>query len=337
MILKDGFFYILAMIALSGVNGNDGSTELYSKILKSHNYLVPPSSSNISVSVNVELINLLQLDTKNQEMTFTGIINLKWSDSTLSWNRKEFPQVNRVSVPSDKIWTPNTLIWNSRSKNMQSSGDDLFIAADGQVHWPIFGEFKTACTIDVTYYPFDQQTCIVKIGSIDRSIIFDYEKNSIDMDQFYMSVFWDIVAAPAYLNVYTSDNVDDPLETDVTYYLVIKRKTHWLSEVCPLLVFAFMTIIPAMVTNPMKKLILQVFCMAGLFILHMDLMHKLPPTSLVTPSASKFIVSLILYNLIHLTLTTVMNNRRGCFQRIVQQIPFDRMLKFENLEILKSN
>ncbi|KAG4069845.1 hypothetical protein HA402_009552 [Bradysia odoriphaga] len=226
----------------------------------------------------------------------------------------------------------------SGSKNIQNSGDDdLFISADGQVHWPIFGEFKTSCTIDVTYYPFDKQTCIVKIGSIDRSIIFENDRDSIDLDQFHMSVFWDIIEAPAYLNVYVSDNVDFPSETDVTYYLVIKRRTHWLSEVCPLLAFALMTIIPAMVTKPMEKLILQVFCMAGLFTLHIDLMHKLPPTSLVTPSASKYIVSLIMYNLIHLTLTTVMNNRRGCFQWIAQQTPFSRMIKRISRESERDN
>lgn len=45
---------------------------------------------------------------------------------------------------------------------------------------------QTACTVDVSYYPFDQQTCIVKIGSTDRAIqIGTYEK-SINLEQFYM-------------------------------------------------------------------------------------------------------------------------------------------------------
>ncbi len=47
---------------------------------------------------------------------------------------------------------------------------------------------QTACTIDVTYYPFDQQVCVVKVGTIDRTIQLDiYNKNEVDLSQFYMN------------------------------------------------------------------------------------------------------------------------------------------------------
>lgn len=203
---------------------------------------------------------------------------------------------------------------------------------------------QTSCTIDVTYYPFDQQVCVVKVGTIDATIQLESYKNEVDLNQFYMngkvrhiflfkfyhnftrinfikSVFWNVIEAPAYRNVYVSSNPELPGETDVSYYLVLRRKTHWLSEVWPLLVLAFVTIIPAVVTRQMEKLLTQLFCIAALFTLHKDLMDKLPPTSLVTPSAVKYIVALISYNLIHLILTIIMNNRRECLVRIVQKIP----------------
>lgn len=127
--------------------------------------------------------------------------------------------------------------------------------------------------------------------------------------------------------MYSTPNDEFPFETDVTYYLTIRRKTHWLSEVCPLLALAFMTIIPAVVTRSLEKLILQVFCITCLFALHNDIMNKLPPTSFVIPSASKYTVALILYNLIHLSLTTIINNRRGCFEWIVHLIGVKRFTK----------
>ncbi|KAJ6642742.1 Acetylcholine receptor subunit beta-like 1 [Pseudolycoriella hygida] len=327
MILKCEYFYIFVTIISTSVIGNDRLNELYSKILTNHNYLVPPSSSNISVSVNLELGNLQKIDTRNQEMTFTAIMNLKWNDSSLLWNRKEFPHVNRVAVSSERIWTPDILIFNSNSKDIQNSRGDLFISADGQVHWPIFGHFKTSCTIDVTYYPFDQQVCIIKIGSVDRTVQVDYSEDSINLDQFYFSVYWDVINCPAYRNVYKTHDDEYPVETDVTYYLIIKRRTSWLSEVYPSLAFSLISIIPAIVTRPLEKLILLVFCIAGLFALHIDTMNKLPHTSLATSLASKYIVTLILCNLIHLTIITIIDYRRGCFQWIAKQIPFKRMRK----------
>lgn len=140
------------------------------------------------------------------------------------------------------------------------------------------------------------------------------------------SVFWKVIEAPAYRNVYRTQNDEFPAETDVTYYFTIKRNTHWLSEVCPLLVFAFVTIIPTAVTRSLEKLILQVFCMAGLFALHKDIMNKLPPTSFVNPLVSKYIMALILYNLIHLTFTTIMNNcPKEYFDWIAQKISIQRL------------
>ncbi len=130
-----------------------------------------------------------------------------------------------------------------------------------------------------------------------------------------------MIEAPAYRNVYTPSSPELLAETDVSYYLVLRRKTHWLSEVWPLLVLAFVTIIPAVVTRQMEKLFTQLFCIAALFMLHKDLMDRLPPTSFVTPSAVQYVVALISYNLIHLLLTIVINSRREYFLRIAQQIP----------------
>ena len=36
---------------------------------------------------------------------------------------------------------------------------------DGSIHWEPGGVFKTICTIDITYYPFDTQTCDLQYGA----------------------------------------------------------------------------------------------------------------------------------------------------------------------------
>lgn len=136
-----------------------------------------------------------------------------------------------------------------------------------------------------------------------------------------------MIEAPAYRNVYESSNHEIAAETDVSYYLVLRRKTHWISEVYPLLVLAFVTIIPAVVARPLEKLIVQVFCIAALFSLHSRLMDRLPPTSLVAPSAVQFVVTLISCNLIHFMLTIIITNRRECLIRIAQQISSLQHLK----------
>ena len=39
------------------------------------------------------------------------------------------------------------------------------IDSSGTVHWEPGGVFKTMCVIDITYYPFDDQTCRLTFGA----------------------------------------------------------------------------------------------------------------------------------------------------------------------------
>jgi len=48
---------------------------------------------------------------------------------------------------------------------------------------------QTSCTIDVTYYPFDQQTCLIKIGALDPAhrLAIAQNINFVLLDEYYLS------------------------------------------------------------------------------------------------------------------------------------------------------
>jgi hypothetical protein len=39
------------------------------------------------------------------------------------------------------------------------------ITHEGKVHWEPCGVFKTMCSIDITYFPFDEQKCAIIFGA----------------------------------------------------------------------------------------------------------------------------------------------------------------------------
>ena len=39
------------------------------------------------------------------------------------------------------------------------------VSHDGNVFWPPIVKFYSTCQIDITYFPFDDQVCTMKLGS----------------------------------------------------------------------------------------------------------------------------------------------------------------------------
>ena len=61
----------------------------------------------------------------------------------------------------------------------------------------------------MTYFPFDQQTCIMKFGSWtftgdQVSLSLFNNKNHVDLSDYWKSGTWDIIEVPAYLNVHNN-------------------------------------------------------------------------------------------------------------------------------------
>ena len=54
-----------------------------------------------------------------------------------------------------------------RAENIYKEYDQFraVIESTGKVHWEPGGVFRTMCEIDITYYPFDDQTCKLTFGA----------------------------------------------------------------------------------------------------------------------------------------------------------------------------
>lgn len=83
---------------------------------------------------------------------------------------------------------------------------------------------KSLCKIDVTYFPFDKQTCRLTFGSWTLT---GWELNVTtlapegDLSSYVANVEWHIVAVPAVRNVAYYGCCPEPFP-DVTFYLKVK-------------------------------------------------------------------------------------------------------------------
>jgi len=80
----------------------------------------------------------------------------------------------------------------SEEKEISPQTNYVTIYSDGSCEWnPRFDLSVTKCHVDVTWFPFDEQTCNLTFESwfLDDSVL-ELEADDINMDEFDGSVGW---------------------------------------------------------------------------------------------------------------------------------------------------
>ncbi|XP_071481639.1 neuronal acetylcholine receptor subunit alpha-6-like [Diadema antillarum] len=90
---------------------------------------------------------------------------LMWSDSRLVWNPEDYSNVDVLRIPISSLWKPDVVLYNS-VETTQSVTDILAtVYADGTIHYIQPHNIKAQCAMDVSRYPYDEQTCELIWGS----------------------------------------------------------------------------------------------------------------------------------------------------------------------------
>lgn len=204
---------------------------------------------------------------------------------------------------------------------------NVLIYPNGEVLWVPPAIYQSSCTIDVTYFPFDQQTCIMKFGSWtfngdQVSLALYNNKNFVDLSDYWKSGTWDIIEVPAYLNVYQPDTSNtptttppttpaQPTETDITFYIIIRRKTlfYTVNLILPTVLISFLCVLvfylPA---EAGEKVTLGISILLSLVVFLLLVSKILPPTSLVLPLIAKYLLFTFIMNTVSILVTVVIIN-----------------------------
>merc|ERR1712218_125415 len=228
--------------------------------LSNYNKLVRPVvnvTDAVTVKLKLKLSQLIDVNLRNQIMTTNLWVEQFWFDYKMRWDPAEYGGVNMLHVPSDHIWRPDIVLYNNADGNFEvtlSTKATLFHS--GLVEWKPPAIYHSSCEMDVEYFPFDEQTCVMKFGSwtydgfqVDLRHQ-EEEKGSnvvnigVDLSEFYMSVEWDILAVPAIRNVKFYTCCEEPY-LDITFNITMRRKTlfYTVNLIIPCMGISFLTVL----------------------------------------------------------------------------------------------
>ncbi|XP_067006550.1 acetylcholine receptor subunit alpha-like isoform X1 [Anabrus simplex] len=317
---------ILVLAVLSGCSGNPDAKRLYDDLLSNYNKLVRPVvnvSDALTVKIKLKLSQLIDVNLKNQIMTTNLWVEQSWNDYKLQWDPREYGGVEMLHVPSEHIWRPDIVLYNNADGNFEVTlATKATLNYTGRVEWKPPAIYKSSCEIDVEYFPFDEQTCVMKFGSwtydgfqVDLRHI-DEEKDSniveigVDLSEFYTSVEWDILEVPAVRNEKYYTCCDEPY-LDITFNITMRRKTlfYTVNLIIPCMGISFLTVLVFYLPSDSgEKVSLSISILLSLTVFFLLLAEIIPPTSLVVPLLGKFVLFTMILDTFSICVTVVVLN-----------------------------
>ncbi|XP_033332106.1 nicotinic acetylcholine receptor beta2 isoform X1 [Megalopta genalis] len=312
--------YISIVYGAAGMKtfeANPDTKRLYDDLLSNYNRLIRPVINNtetLTVWLGLKLSQLIEMNLKNQVMTTNVWVEQKWFDYKLQWDPEEYGGVEMLYVPSENIWLPDIVLYNNADGNYEVTlMTKATLKYTGEVSWKPPAIYKSSCEINVEYFPFDEQSCIMKFGSwtyngaqVDLKHMKQIQGNNmvesgIDLSDFYLSVEWDILEVPASRNEEYYPCCTEPY-SDITFNITMRRKTlfYTVNLIIPCVGITFLTVLVFYLPSDSgEKVSLCSSILLSLTVFFLLLAEIIPPTSLAIPLLGKY----LLFTMILVTLS----------------------------------
>ncbi|KAM9057444.1 neuronal acetylcholine receptor subunit alpha-4 [Megaptera novaeangliae] len=264
-------------------------------------------SDVVLVHFGLSIAQLIDVDEKNQMMTTNVWVKQEWHDYKLRWDPADYENVTSIRIPSELIWRPDIVLYNNADGDFAITHlTKAHLFHDGRVRWTPPAIYKSSCSIDVTFFPFDQQNCTMKFGS------WTYDKAKIDLvsmhsrvDQldFWESGEWVIVDA---VGTYNTRKYECCAEVypDITYAFVIRRLPlfYAVNLIIPCLLISCLTVLVFYLPSECgEKITLCISVLLALTVFLLLITEIIPSTSLVIPLIGEY----LLFTMIFVTLSIV--------------------------------
>uniref|UniRef100_A0A674B9C9 Cholinergic receptor nicotinic alpha 2 subunit n=1 Tax=Salmo trutta TaxID=8032 RepID=A0A674B9C9_SALTR len=284
--------------------------ELFKKLFIGYNKWsrpVPNISDVVIVKFGLSIAQLIDVDEKNQMMTTNVWLKQEWNDYKLRWTPSDYDNVTSIRVPSELIWVPDIVLYNNADGEFAVTHmTKAHLFHNGKVRWVPPAIYKSSCSIDVTFFPFDQQNCKMKFGSwtYDKAKI-DLERfeNTVDLNNYWESGEWAIINAVGTYNTKKYDCCHE-IYPDITYFFIIRRLPlfYTINLIIPCLLISCLTVLVFYLPSDCgEKITLCISVLLSLTVFLLLITEIIPSTSLVIPLIGEY----LLFTMIFVTLSIV--------------------------------
>ncbi|XP_025416913.1 acetylcholine receptor subunit alpha-type acr-16-like isoform X4 [Sipha flava] len=225
--------------------------QLLDDLLMEYNPLERPVSNEsdpLEVTFGITLQQIIDVDEKNQIVITNAWLNMEWVDYNMRWNISEYGGVKDLRLNPNRLWKPDILMYNSADEKFDGTYQtNVVVRHNGTCLYIPPGIFKSTCKIDITWFPFDDQNCIMKFGSWTYNgfqLDLVLKSDGGDLSDFTTNGEWYLLGMPGKKNVIMYGCCPEPY-VDITFTIKIRRRT---------LYYFFNLIVPCVLISSMALL-----------------------------------------------------------------------------------
>ena len=172
--------------------------KLYSDIFTGYNRNFLPTLDQddvTTISMKFNIMSINNFDEVSGELDLTMVYYMIWTEERLTWDPALYGNKYTLIVDAADIWRPQIYLGQSFG-SVQSIGNNSFMPRlyrNGTVVWTPGSVLKVSCTVDVTYFPFDKQSCTITLSGWSyskREVNFELLSSSLDTSLFGVSTQW---------------------------------------------------------------------------------------------------------------------------------------------------
>ncbi|XP_077983464.1 neuronal acetylcholine receptor subunit alpha-6-like [Glandiceps talaboti] len=285
-----------------GVNGSDAEKRLFRYLFDDNTYQkevrpVENVTDTLHLDFALVVLQILDVDEKQQTLKLASWAEHVWVDIYLRWDPANFSGIESIVAPYTKVWKPDIILDNSISGSYRiPTLDTVTIEYDGTVYYTPPAVFKTPCTMNIRYFPFDIQRCKLNFGPWELTtdkLLMHAIYDDVKQEKYTDNTEWRFLNSSVGVEGEEFSSYPDEEYSLLVYTLVLKRRPlyYLINILLPCLILAVLTLmVLSLPPESGEKMSFGVSLLIALSVFNLMVAEIIPPSSDSVPMLVQFLI-----------------------------------------------
>ncbi|XP_066476362.1 acetylcholine receptor subunit gamma isoform X2 [Tiliqua scincoides] len=314
----DWLSLLLTVGSLTVVLSQNQEVKLFEDLMVNYNRNLRPAENEgdiINVTLKLTLTNLISLNEREEALTTNVWVEMQWSDYRLRWDPNAYENITCLRIPSTLVWLPDIVLENNIDGVFEIAlYTNTLVSHNGLIYWLPPAIYRSACSVVVTYFPFDWQNCSMVFQSQtynahEINLLLKKEEDEtiewifIDPEAFTENGEWAIKHRPAKKIVNAERFTPNDIEyQQIIFFLIIQRKPlfYIINIIMPCILISSVAVLvyflPAKAGGQKCTVSINVLLAQTVFLFLVA--KKVPETSQAVPLIGKYLTFLLVVTIV---------------------------------------